>query len=140
MATPTQNRQNITRRTGSAAPKATPKAAPKAAPQPDAAVAGAETEAQRPFVKLNFILMGISLLLIVTGFLLMLGSSNDSATQFNYDIFSTRRIVVAPTVAFIGFVAMAFAIVYSPKEKKSAELAMPKEQPALKEVSAEKAG
>lgn len=80
-------------------------------------VAGAESESQKPFVKNNFIFMGVSLLLIVVGFLLMTGSANDNPAQFNADIFSTRRIVIGPALAFIGFVAMAFSIVYSPKEK-----------------------
>lgn len=80
-------------------------------------IAGAESEMQKPFVKKNFIFMGVSMLLIVVGFLLMTGSSNNDPTQFNADIFSTRRIVVGPAMAFIGFVAMAFSIVYSPKTK-----------------------
>lgn len=96
-----------TNRTGSPAAKA----------QEIRLVNGAETEAQKPFVKLNFIFMGVSLLLIIVGFLLMTGSSNSDPAHFNYDIFSTRRIVVGPAMAFIGFVAMAFSIVYSPKSK-----------------------
>lgn len=80
-----------------------------------AVVAGAESESQKPFVMKNFIFMGVSLLLIIVGFLLMTGSSNSDPANFNYDIFSARRIVVGPALAFIGFVAMAFSIVYSPK-------------------------
>ena len=68
-----------------------------------------------PLAKVNFILMAISGLLIVVGFLLMLGSQNSGET-FNYDIFSTRRIVVGPTMAFVGFVAMAIAIIYKKKK------------------------
>ena len=83
-------------------------------------VAGAETESTKPFVKKNFIFMGISLLLIIVGFLLMTGSANSDPNHFNNDIFSTRRIVVGPALAFIGFVAMAFAIVYSPKQPDAA--------------------
>ena len=30
------------------------------------------------------------------------------------DIFSTRRIVVGPTIAFLGFLLMAFAIIVKP--------------------------
>lgn len=71
-----------------------------------------------PFVKKNIIFMCISFALIVIGFLLMLGSSNGSVSGFNYDIFSFRRIVLGPGIALIGFVAMAFAIIYTPKEKK----------------------
>lgn len=68
-----------------------------------------------PLTKTNFILMGVCGLMIVVGFLLMLGGSNDAA-QFNDDIFSTRRVIIGPTIAFIGFVAMAFAIIYKGKK------------------------
>ena len=68
-----------------------------------------------PLAKINFILMAISGLLIVVGFLLMLGGQNSGET-FNYDIFGTRRVVVGPTMAFVGFVAMAIAIIYSKKK------------------------
>lgn len=71
---------------------------------------------QLPLVKINFILMIASAVLIITGFLLMLGG-NSSGNEFNPDIFSTRRIVVGPTIAFIGFVAMGFAIIYHPGKK-----------------------
>ncbi|MCM1319892.1 MAG: DUF3098 domain-containing protein [Muribaculaceae bacterium] len=74
-------------------------------------------ENARPFVKKNFIYMSISLLMIVVGFLLMTGSANGETAQFNNDIFSARRIVIGPTLAFLGFVAMAFAILYTPKNK-----------------------
>ena len=67
-----------------------------------------------PLTKINFVLMAVCGLLIVVGFLLMLGGSNDGA-QFNEDIFSTRRVVVGPALSFIGFVAMAFAIIYKKK-------------------------
>ncbi|MDE6086694.1 MAG: DUF3098 domain-containing protein [Muribaculaceae bacterium] len=71
---------------------------------------------QLPLVKINFIMMGVSALLIIIGFLLMLGGSS-TGDQFNPDIFSTRRIIIGPTIAFIGFVAMGFAIIYRPKNK-----------------------
>lgn len=67
-----------------------------------------------PLTKMNFILMAVCGLLIVVGFLLMLGSANDGA-QFNDSIFSTRRVVLGPALSFIGFVAMAFAIIYKKK-------------------------
>lgn len=76
------------------------------------------TNRQRPFEKQNLIFMGISFLLIVVGFLLMTGSSNSDPAHFNYDIFSTRRIVIGPAIAFIGFVAMAFSIIYTPKSDR----------------------
>ena len=72
---------------------------------------------EKPFVKRNIIFMGISLLMIILGFALMAGPGSTVEGGFNPDIFSTRRIVVGPTIAFLGFLAMAFAIVYSPKKK-----------------------
>lgn len=72
------------------------------------------TSSQRPFGRRNFIYMGISLLLIVVGFLLMTGAPSGVDGTFNPDVFSTRRIVVGPTIAFLGFLAMAFAIICKP--------------------------
>lgn len=70
-----------------------------------------------PLVKSNFILMAICGIMIIAGFLLMLGAPNGEEA-FNPDIFSTRRIVVGPTIAFLGFLFMAFAIIYKKKEPK----------------------
>ena len=63
-----------------------------------------------PLEKKNFIAMAIAGALIVLGFVLMLGGST-TADEFNPDIFSTRRIVVGPFIAFIGFVALGAAII-----------------------------
>ena len=68
-----------------------------------------------PLGKANFILMAIAGALIVLGFCLMLGGATEF-DSFNPDIFSTRRIVVGPTIAFIGFIFMGFAIMYNPKK------------------------
>ncbi len=47
----------------------------------------------------------------------MAGSANGDVPGFNEDIFSFRRIVLGPALSFLGFVAMAFAIIYTPKTK-----------------------
>ena len=71
---------------------------------------------QFPLVKTNFILMAIAGIVIIVGFLLMIGG--ESTTEaYNPDIFSTRRIVVGPTMAFLGFLFMGVGIVYRPKTK-----------------------
>lgn len=64
----------------------------------------------------NFILMAIAAAVIIIGFLLMLGKGS-TTEAFNPDIFSTRRIVVGPTIAFLGFLFMGFAIIYRKKVK-----------------------
>ncbi|MBD5211376.1 MAG: DUF3098 domain-containing protein [Bacteroidales bacterium] len=77
-----------------------------------------ETPQQFPLARRNFILMIVAGLFIVVGFLLMLGGGT-TPEKFNPDIFSTRRVVIGPTLAFIGFVAMGVAVIVRPKSKKS---------------------
>lgn len=67
--------------------------------------------------KTNFILIAIGIVIIIAGLLLMTGPSS-TETHFEPDIFSTRRIVVAPIVCFVGFVFMIFAIMYRSKSRK----------------------
>ena len=67
------------------------------------------------FDKTNFILLAISMVIVVIGFLLMVGP-NSSDTVFEPDIFSARRIKVAPIVCLVGFVSMIYAVVRKPKD------------------------
>lgn len=71
--------------------------------------------ARMPLQKANFMAMAVAGAMIVIGFLLMLGGSS-TVEEFNPDIFSTRRIVVGPCIAFLGFVAMAVAIIIDPSK------------------------
>lgn len=68
--------------------------------------------------KYNFIAMAAAGVMIVVGFLLMLGPSA-TVDHYEPDIFSVRRIVVGPLIAFLGFVAMAIAIIIGPFGKKA---------------------
>lgn len=77
------------------------------------------TPAQRPFGKINYILMGCCMLLIIVGFLLMSGPGSTVENGFNPEIFSTRRIVIGPLIAFLGFLLMAPAIIYKPRTNKN---------------------
>lgn len=70
----------------------------------------------KPLGRNNFIAMTVAGLMIVVGFLLMLGGANGVDGQFNPDIFSTRRIVVGPFIAFLGFAGMGAAIILRPKK------------------------
>jgi len=69
-----------------------------------------------PLARNNFIIMAIAGVMIVLGFLLMLGGSS-TAEGFNPDIFSTRRIVIGPAICFLGFIIMAIAVCLKPKKK-----------------------
>lgn len=64
--------------------------------------------------KINFILIAVGFLIVVLGFVLMTGST--TTTEFNPDIFSTRRIVVGPMIAFFGFIFVIFAILFKSKK------------------------
>lgn len=68
------------------------------------------------FSKINFILIGISMVIVVIGFLLMIGASSDE-TNFNSEIFSDIRIKVAPVICLVGFLSVIFGIMYRPKNK-----------------------
>lgn len=65
--------------------------------------------------RVNLIFMGISLVLIIIGFILMIGEP--SGEVFNEDIYSFRRITVGPMVSLAGFVFMIVAIMYKGKKK-----------------------
>ena len=69
------------------------------------------------FNKVNFILLAIGMVVVIAGFLLMSGSGS-TEEAFNPDIFSARRIKVAPLVCLAGFVSMIYAVVYKPKDKE----------------------
>lgn len=83
----------------------------------DRAAKGLERETfdQRALGRNNYIGMAVAGAMIVIGFLLMLGGSS-TVNEFNPDIFSTRRIVVGPAIAFLGFVAMAVAVCVKPRK------------------------
>lgn len=72
------------------------------------------------FDKTNFILMAISMLVVVFGFILMASSGSDD-THYNPAIFSTLHIKVAPVVCFIGFVSMIYAVIRKPKDHADEE-------------------
>ncbi len=69
---------------------------------------------QFAFDKMNFILLAVGMVIIIIGFLLMTGPSS-TETVFEPDIFSVRRIKVAPAVCFFGFVFMIYAVLRKPK-------------------------
>ena len=67
------------------------------------------------FDKVNFILLAVGMAIVVIGFLLMTGPGS-SDTVYEPDIFSARRIKVAPVVCLFGFVSMIYAVMRKPKD------------------------
>lgn len=70
------------------------------------------------FEKENYILMVIGVIVIAIGFAMMSGGSSTDPNVYNPDLFSTRRIVIAPTVVLIGYAIELVAIL---KKSKSTE-------------------
>lgn len=72
------------------------------------------------FGRTNFIILAVSMLVVIIGFILM-GGDGSTDTAYNPDIFSVSRTKVAPIVCLVGFVSMIVAVVYKPKEEKEVE-------------------
>lgn len=68
------------------------------------------------FDRVNYILLVVGMVIVVIGFILMSGAGSTEST-YNPDIFSVRRIKVAPVVCLIGFVSMIYAVMRKPKDK-----------------------
>lgn len=67
------------------------------------------------FGKTNFMLLAAGMAIIIIGFLLMTGPGSTEGF-FEPDIFSTRRIVIAPMVCLFGFVFMIYGILHKTKK------------------------
>jgi len=69
------------------------------------------------FDKVNFMLLAAGMVVVILGFILMSGPAS-TETMFEPDIFSARRIKVAPAVCFLGFISMIYAVLRKPKVKE----------------------
>ncbi len=67
------------------------------------------------FGKANYILLAVGMAVVIIGFILMSGAGSDETT-FSADIFSVRRVKVAPVVCFLGFISIIYAIMRKPRE------------------------
>ena len=65
--------------------------------------------------KENYKLMAIGFAVIVLGFILLSGGGSDDPNVFNSDIFSFRRITIAPILLLFGFLFEIYAIMKKPK-------------------------
>ncbi|MBD9092855.1 MAG: DUF3098 domain-containing protein [Bacteroides oleiciplenus] len=66
------------------------------------------------FDKINFILLAVAMAVVIIGFILMTGPAS-TPTHFEPDIFSARRIKVAPLVCLVGFLLMIYAVLRKPR-------------------------
>ena len=68
------------------------------------------------FDKINYKILLIGITVIALGFILMSGGGSDDPNVFNEDVFSFRRIRLAPTTVLIGFGITIYAILKNPKK------------------------
>ncbi|WP_108822925.1 DUF3098 domain-containing protein [Dysgonomonas sp. Marseille-P4361] len=73
------------------------------------------------FGKMNYLICGVSVLLIILGFVLMTGPASTIEGGFEPDVFSTKRIVIAPMVCFFGFLLMIVGILFPRKRTEANE-------------------
>ncbi len=73
-----------------------------------------------PMPKGNYLYFIIGIGLVLLGYLLMIGGGSENPNEFNEnELFSTRRITVAPIVCIIGFGVIIYAIMKRPKQNKA---------------------
>jgi hypothetical protein len=78
-----------------------------------------ESEAKIDFAfgKINYILMVVGVVIIFIGYLLMMGGKSEDPNVFNAnEIFSFRRVTLAPIVVLLGFAFEIYAIMKKPRD------------------------
>ncbi|MDG1571752.1 DUF3098 domain-containing protein [Robiginitalea sp. M366] len=80
---------------------------------------GGPAKSKREFVfqKRNYLFMFVGLVFIALGYILMAGGGSDDPAVFNPDIYSFRRIRLAPALVLIGLGIEVYAILASPGKK-----------------------
>ena len=69
------------------------------------------------FDKVNYKILLVGLAVIALGFILMSGGGSEDPNVFNEEIFSFRRIRLAPAVVLLGFGITIYSIVKNPKKQ-----------------------
>lgn len=69
-----------------------------------------ENDNKMPLTMKNYLLIAIGVVIIILGFILMAGGDAATAEEFNQNIFSFRRITLAPIVVIAGFAFEIYAI------------------------------
>lgn len=65
----------------------------------------------------NYKILIVGLVVIALGFILMSGGANENPNVFNEDVYSFRRIRLAPTVVLIGFGITIYSILKKSKSE-----------------------
>ena len=63
-----------------------------------------------PLTMKNYVLLLAGFVVIILGFGLMAGGGSESPSEFNYEMFSWRRITLAPILVIAGFAVEIYAL------------------------------
>ncbi|MCO6482186.1 MAG: DUF3098 domain-containing protein [Flavobacteriales bacterium] len=76
----------------------------------------AKTEDELAFEPLNYKLLLIGIGIVILGFILMSGGGSGDPNVFNEaELFSSRRITIAPITCLVGYVFIIYAIMRKPR-------------------------
>ena len=75
-----------------------------------------EEEIKTVLGKRNYVILIISLILIIIGYLLM-SREGSTLAAYNPDIFSGIRIRIAPLLCLLGYLLNVFGILYRPRQR-----------------------
>lgn len=73
-------------------------------------------EADFAIPKRNILYIIAGFVIMLLGYLLMIGGGSDDPNVFNYEMFSTTRTVIAPVVILVGICVVIWAIMYKGKK------------------------
>ncbi len=90
----------------------TPVTAKSTVPPKQQALTG---DAAFAFGRENYVIMLVGLAVIIIGYMLMSGGKSTDPNVFNEEIFSFRRITLAPLVVLLGYGIEIYAIVKKAK-------------------------
>ncbi len=77
-----------------------------------------ESNNEFPAGRMNYMLLGAGAVLVLLGFFLMSGGGSSVPTEFNGEqLFSFRRITLAPFVVLLGFGVVAYGVLRKPKSE-----------------------
>lgn len=69
-----------------------------------------KNDSEMPLTMRNYVLMLVGFVVLVLGFVLMTGGGKATPDEFHYEIFSWRRITLAPILVVTGFAFEIYAI------------------------------
>ncbi len=68
------------------------------------------------FERINYIILAVGVVVMALGFALMVGGASEDPNVFNPEVYSFRRITLAPIVIVLGLGIELLAIMYRPKK------------------------